>query len=688
MMVDETTPDRGTPDRFATAAAYFAIIIGSLVLIGWTLGVEWLKRVAPGLVAMNPMTAVLFMLLGTALLWSEQGRPAPRRRQAKWMAALVVALGGIKLWGTIAGWSSGIDTWLFAGQLSSDATSLPNRMAPNTAFDFVLLGLAILFIDQSLGRGHRPSEYLAAAAALVALIALLGYAYKIGPMSGLPRFIPMALHTALAFLLAALGVLALRSKSGWMALVTGSGPGGTMSRLMLPGLVLLMTVIGWLRVRGEEMALFDSDLGVTLYTVTVIVLGALLTLRAALSLDQSHARQRHVELEREQAFAELKQSEGRIRSIVDTAYDAFVSINATGHVLEWNSAAERMFGWSRQECVGKRLSELIIPHRYRTAHEQGLARRPGPGNSQGKVLNRHIEMSALDREGVEFPVQMTIWPLGDGVARTYNAFIGDITERKEAEKRIQKLHADLLANANQLEQSNAELEAFSYTVSHDLRAPLRHIDGYARMLHEDAADQLQGDTRRYLDEISAAARRMGALIDDLLAFSRLSRKPLQRTEVDMRKLIEGVLGETSEADEATVVIDGLPMVHADPVLLRQVWVNLLSNAIKYSAPRGKDARIEISGVRDGALVRYRIRDNGVGFDMRYVDKLFGVFQRLHSDEDFHGTGVGLAIVRRIVTRHGGRIAAEGEPGVGAVFTLELPVADHADGEMPTREDPG
>jgi signal transduction histidine kinase len=230
--------------------------------------------------------------------------------------------------------------------------------------------------------------------------------------------------------------------------------------------------------------------------------------------------------------------------------------------------------------------------------------------------------------------------------------------------------------AAELERSNRGLEAFSYTISHDLRAPLRHVDGYARMLQEDAAEQLTPDMRRYLDAISDSSRHMGMLIDDLLAYSRLGRKPLERVTLDMEDLVRRALVEAgAERSLARIHVGALPTAEADPVLMRQAWVNLLSNAIKYSAPKGADARIEVSGERDGKLSRYRIRDTGVGFDMRYADKLFGVFQRLHSQEEFEGTGVGLAIVQQVMERHGGRVAAEAVPGEGATFMLEIPAAE-------------
>ncbi|MGB0134805.1 ATP-binding protein [Dokdonella sp.] len=664
--------------RFSKFTALFAIGVGLLVLIGWSIGHQWLKSVLPSLVAMNPATAVLFVLLGLSLWWRLSRESGRHYRNSGWLAGVVAAIAALKLVGIALGWNSGVDTWLFQEQLATTAINLPNRMAPNTAVNFFLLGFAILLLDTNLPKGHRPSEYLAAAAGFIALLALLGYAYKISSMSGLARFIPMALNTATAFLLAVLGILSARPRSGCMSLITGDGPGGAMARLMLPGLVILITVIGLLRVQGEAMQLFDADLGVTLYTLAVIVLCIALTLWSALSLDRAAARQMRVEREREKAFSRLKHSEARVRSIVDTAYDAFISIDAGGLVIDWNSSAENMFGWARTETIGRRLSDLIVPSRYRDAHELGLQRNAEPDAGTGKLLNRRVEMTATRRQGGEFPIQMTIWPLGTGPTRIYNAFIGDITERVKAEKSIHKLHSELIANASQLEQSNRELEAFSYSVSHDLRAPLRHVDGYARMLQEDAVDKLDPEMRRYIDEISDAARRMGALIDDLLSFSRLGRKPIQKVDVDMGTLVKRVLQEHGDAAKGAVNICNLPAAHADPMLLKQVWTNLISNAIKYTTPRGSEARVEISGEQDESKVRYQIRDNGVGFDMRYADKLFGVFQRLHSDEEFDGTGVGLAIVQRIVTRHGGQISAQGEPGVGATFAFELPRHGHPD----------
>jgi signal transduction histidine kinase len=230
-----------------------------------------------------------------------------------------------------------------------------------------------------------------------------------------------------------------------------------------------------------------------------------------------------------------------------------------------------------------------------------------------------------------------------------------------------------------LEAANRELESFSYSVSHDLRAPLRAIDGYARMLEEDYAGRLDAEGRRLIEVVRGNASKMGQLIDDLLAFSRLGRQELLKQRIDMTALAREVVQELAPGPRARIELADLPAAAADRALLKQAWLNLVGNALKYSAKR-PDPCIELGARREAQATVYWIRDNGVGFDMRYAEKLFGVFQRLHSSEEFPGTGVGLAIVQRVVQRHGGRVWAEGRPGEGATFYFSLPNADEADGE--------
>jgi len=247
--------------------------------------------------------------------------------------------------------------------------------------------------------------------------------------------------------------------------------------------------------------------------------------------------------------------------------------------------------------------------------------------------------------------------------------------RVRAEARARGRHVESLDRLNMsLEGANRELESFSYSVSHDLRSPLRAIDGYSLMLQEDYAPRLDETARRYIQTIRSSSQRMAALIDDLLTFSRLSRQILNRQTVDMTMLARRAAAEVLENQPQPrphVTIPDLPPVPGDPALLRQVWTNLISNAVKYSA-KSATPQVQVRAAAEGRHVRYEIEDNGVGFDMKYADKLFGVFQRLHSMDEYPGTGVGLAIVQRIISRHQGAVSAKGERGKGATFGFTLP----------------
>jgi signal transduction histidine kinase len=255
--------------------------------------------------------------------------------------------------------------------------------------------------------------------------------------------------------------------------------------------------------------------------------------------------------------------------------------------------------------------------------------------------------------------------------------LGEVLNRRRAEKKIHDLNEELNHHIQQTEASNKELEAFSYSVSHDLRAPLRHITGFVELLNKRDLSALDEKSRHYLTVISESARKMGTLIDDLLTFSRMSRTEIKKTGIDFGLLVREIiseLGEETQGREIIWEIAAMPAVDGDPAMLRQVLVNLIANALKFTRQLPR-ARIEIGAVThqpDETL--FYVKDNGVGFDMKYVDKLFGLFQRLHSSEEFEGTGVGLANVQRIIHRHGGRVWAEGAVGGGAVFWFSLPKA--------------
>lgn len=287
---------------------------------------------------------------------------------------------------------------------------------------------------------------------------------------------------------------------------------------------------------------------------------------------------------------------------------------------------------------------------------------------------------AARRVRAEGAARRTLWVIAIGdafsvavLAACLLLLLREVRNRRRAEARARRLNTTLTEHNALLEASNRELEGFSYTISHDLRSPLRAIDGFSELLERRYGGKLEAEALRLLGVVRDNSRRMAVLIDDLLEFSRLGRRPLQLTEVDMRALAEQSVMEVLQGNLArpAVALGQLPPCRGDRSLLRQAWINLIGNAVKYSS-RNPDARVEIRGWIEAGENIYSVRDNGVGFDMQYYEKLFGVFQRLHAEEDFPGTGVGLAITMRIVSKHGGRLWAEAVPGQGAVFNFSLP----------------
>jgi len=306
---------------------------------------------------------------------------------------------------------------------------------------------------------------------------------------------------------------------------------------------------------------------------------------------------------------------------------------------------------------------------------------------RGGAIVESVEHRLRSKDGRERWVRNTLSARRDAAGRllSYDGLLKDITERKESELRLREAHEQLVRYATQmeslvkgrtadLEAAVQELEAFSYSVSHDLQAPLRAMTGCTQIILEDHGEQLNGEVRRLLGLVTKEGVRMGRLIEDLLGLSRYGRQALHPVMIDMQMLVNEVRDELMAREEGRLIewrIGPLPQVQGDPIFLRQVWMNLLSNALKYTR-RKEMAVIEITGVQGEKECRYQVKDNGAGFPMSQAGKLFGVFQRLHGEDQFEGTGVGLALVQRIIQRHGGKVEASGEEGRGACFGFTLP----------------
>ena len=385
-------------------------------------------------------------------------------------------------------------------------------------------------------------------------------------------------------------------------------------------------------------------------------------------------------MERKRTDASLRESKARLQTVIENLGEGLVLSDLDGQLLHWNKAALDMHGFaSMEECLMK-VPEFTDIFELSDINGSVLDVEdwPLPRILRGELL-RHVETRVRrihsDWERF-FSYGGTIVSEVSG-ERVAIVTVSDITERKRALEEIHRLNDELelrvIERTTQLEAANKEMEAFSYSASHDLRAPLRHLAGYASLLQKSGSSQLDENSRRYVNTIIEESSRMGDLIDHLLNFSRLGRAALQKRPVDLQQLLNEIVANMAvpEGRHMQWTISDLPTVSADPSLLRLVFENLLSNAVKFTR-KSDEPQIEIGCNPAPQRFVLFVKDNGEGFDMRYVDKLFGVFQRLHRADEFEGTGIGLANVRRIISRHGGTTWAEGIVGDGATFFMTLP----------------
>jgi len=383
----------------------------------------------------------------------------------------------------------------------------------------------------------------------------------------------------------------------------------------------------------------------------------------------------------------LRDSEERFRSAMSYSAIGMALITPEGSLLDVNQSLCDMIGYTRDEILSTRF-EAIVHADDVAANVNEFQRLLNEETNVYRVEQRHLHKTG---QVIWVDLSMSIVREQSGKPLYCIAQIQDITNRKRDEELLLNLNSELEQRVQErtrkLKEANSELEAFSYSVSHDLRAPLRAIDGFSRILLEENADKLDADGRRVLDVIRHNTQNMGRLIDDLLAFSRLSRKQIEPCLVNMSELARDVFEQLKPGfvdQKIQFKLSDLPATYGDPALIRQVFVNLISNAAKYSRPRPESVIELESHSKNGDYV-YSVKDNGVGFDMAYSKKLFGVFQRLHSLEQFEGTGVGLAIVQRIVHRHGGVVWADARIDEGATFYFSLPKEKKFDGDIATGE---
>jgi len=379
----------------------------------------------------------------------------------------------------------------------------------------------------------------------------------------------------------------------------------------------------------------------------------------------SELRQARDELEIrvQERTAELRQSEERFRAVAETANDAIISANREGNIIHWNAGAERAFGYSAAEAVGQPLT-LIMPERFHVAHRQGFGRYLT--TREAHIVGKTVELTGLRKDGTEFPLDLSLasWKIEEGIF--FTAVIRDITDRRQAEEALKRQTAELA-------RSNADLEQFAYVASHDLQEPLRMVTSFMQLLERRYRGKLDAEADEFIGFAVDGATRMKQLISDLLTYSRVSTSPEEPAPSDCETVLLNVLtnlGLTLQESGAVVTHDPLPTVEANYSQMVQLMQNLVTNAIKFRSSQPPQIHISVLRVRTEWV--FSVSDNGIGISLEHRERIFVIFQRLHDRMSYPGTGIGLAICKKIVERHGGRIWVESKPGQGSTFFFTLP----------------
>jgi signal transduction histidine kinase len=673
-----------------------AALAGATALAGWTLDMPALKSIVPGLATMKANTGLCFIVSGVALfLLNWRTDRAWTRALGTTCGWIAVAIGAITLAEDLLGWNARIDQ-LLAHDTDLSEPGERGRMAPTTAVNFIFTGTALALL-----RGEEPSEAgaaqsLAAAILSISTLLLLGHLYG---ATGRPlAFYSSAPFTSATFLALGAGLLFAHPALGWMRELTRETTSARTGRRTVAAVLVILPLLGWLRLKGERAGWYGEEIGVSITAVggmAVLVLLVLWITRAGNRVEDTSRRyaerlailheidrglieHRTPETIAEAALRPLRDLLGVPRAIVNL-------FNFDTGQVEWLVAIgrHRMHSGPGVSYPLSLMGDIEALRRGEPQVIDTLSLPPSPHKEA--LLASKVEMYmavpmiaggeligalSFGGEAREFPQEQMA--VAQEAAAQLAIAVAQARLHERVQRQAEELEQRVQERTSELELANKELESFSYTVSHGLRTPLRAVDGFARIFEEDYGDKVDSEGRRLLGVIRDSSRRMGMLIDDLLAFSMLGRQALHPVEVDMGALAGEVWAELGDASPATFLLAPLPRARGDRALLRQVWSNLLSNALKYSAKRPAPVITVTCERRELELV-YCVADNGAGFDPRYYAKLFGVFQRLHAESEFAGTGVGLATVQRVVARHGGRVWAESEVGAGAKFYFSLPL---------------
>jgi PAS domain S-box-containing protein len=642
--------------RLALASGAAVGIVGTVVLvIGWRLGVMRVTDLAAGTAPMPPGAALAFILQGLGLACLTSMRTTVQRA-GQFLAILGGLIGTATGFEHVTGADLRVDQWL-AGP---DAGLIQQRMAPLSAASIVAMGLALYAV-------RLPpvwmSQFPALAVAMTAFVALIGHGYGTATLYSFGPYGAIGIHTAATFIVLAMGVIAVRDHDGITGLLRSPGPGGQLSRRFLPLAIVVPALIGWMRLMGQEAGLYDTAFGAALFAVILTVTLLIVTIRSAAWMDRADLQRQRTLSDLDSARREALEREVTLAAVVDSSDDAIVGSSVNGIIRTWNRGAERLYGYSADEAIGLPMRVLVPPEQL--AEFDGIVE----ACLAGQTI-KNVQTVRLAKDGTPVVVSISASPIrsAGGVVVGLSAIARDVREQLRMTQALEQQTAEL-------KRSNDELAQFAYVASHDLQEPLRMVASYTELLSSRYHGQLDDRANKYITYIADGASRMQRLIRELLEYARVGTHARPMAPVDLNRVAEGVLRvlkRLAQAADAKILVSPLPTVLGDDVQLGQVLQNLIGNAIKFRGDR--PPRVRVYADRDGHLWRITVEDNGIGIDMKFHDRVFEIFRRLHDRDAYEGTGVGLAVVKRIVERHGGRVWFESVPGNGTSFHFTIPAA--------------
>lgn len=677
--------------KFSEIFSILLVFLGVLILVGWLLDISVLKSPGPAFSTIKSNVAFSFVLLGISLWLLQSNRVNTKyRRVAQILAGTVAVIGILTVGEYLFNINLGIDQILFSEAPGALYTSSPNRMAFTAAVNLIIAGTALILVDNIRSRGIAHN--LAVVGGVISSLAVLGYAYN-SPLffNPLPYFTRIAIYATFIFILIFSGIIMARPNTGFMKTLTSQNLGSYLLRRFLPVVIILPVLLGWLWIIGEYYGYYDPAFGYALYTISTIILLSAFLWYVSHSINL-------MDRKREKIEEELKLSNSYNRNLIESNLDALFSIDPQGIITDVNSSTERITGYSRDLLIGTNFSNYFTsPEKARAVYQRVF--------SKGSVRDYRLDIKNMDGSTpVLYNANIQKNESGDPIGVLASA--RDITELRKAqielkdykynleeqieertlelektneelkneiaERKITEIEMERLME--ELKRSNRELQQFAYVASHDLQEPIRMIASFTQLLERRYKGKLDDDADDFINYIVEGATRMQQLIEDLLTYSRVTTRAEPFNKIDLEDVFSKSVANLKlmiDETNAEITHDPLPIVSADRSQIIQLFQNLLGNSLKFRSK--EDPRIHISVNRDDYSWIFEFADNGIGISPDHQERIFRVFQRLHTREEYPGTGIGLAVCEKIVQRHGGRIWIESKPGDGAKFYFTLPL---------------